>query len=191
MVPFLASPRKGPHIQMAHYSSIWLCILHKILFQCLTTSISNTGVTIFSTRLSLSLSVFGHIFWKRITRASLRICLSSLNQYFSAVSVFLGSATFIYAKAWFLAKQLPVLPWLQLWVFFFFFWNVHLCVVRVTARKYVSGSLIETEGEISTSKQNGETSQHSQPASEAKSTSARNLDLLPNPSFISTYNLLL
>ena len=49
MVPFLASPRKGPHIQMAHYSSIWLCILHKILFQCLTTSISNTGVTIFHT----------------------------------------------------------------------------------------------------------------------------------------------
>jgi len=34
-------------MQMAHYSSIWLCILHKILFQCLTTSISNTGVTVF------------------------------------------------------------------------------------------------------------------------------------------------
>lgn len=43
MAPFLASPRKAPHIQMAHYSSIWLCILLGILFQCLTTSISNTG----------------------------------------------------------------------------------------------------------------------------------------------------
>lgn len=54
MAPFLASPRRRPHIQMAHYSNIWLCILHNILFQCLTTSISNTGVTIFHVAESLS-----------------------------------------------------------------------------------------------------------------------------------------
>lgn len=38
----------------SHYSSIWLCILLNILFQCLTTSISNTGVTIFHMAEALS-----------------------------------------------------------------------------------------------------------------------------------------
>jgi len=110
MVPFLASPRKGPHIQMAHYSSIWLCILHTILFRCLTTSISNTGVTIFHeappAKRAAVILFFGHISWcGSLTKAS-----ESPYQYFSAVR----SAMLIFTQVWFMGKHLSFLPWLQL-----------------------------------------------------------------------------
>lgn len=133
MVPFLASPRKGPHIQMAHYSSIWLCILHKILFQCLTTSISNTGVTIFhegppppSPRCTASEwdLVFGPFL--PIPRAELGICFN-LSTFLSPLA---RSAAFICIQVWCLT-DVSLCRGSSSSVFF----SVHLCVIKVTAWK--------------------------------------------------------
>lgn len=178
MVPFLASPRKGPHIQMAHYSSIWLCILHKILFQCLTTSISNTGVTIFHEGSPLQSkqpgSCFGSIFWRgSIARASES---TSTYQYSSPVSVCEERAPRLSAlrcDSWLNSSQ--SLPRRQLC-----FFDAHLCVIKVMPRKYLSGWLIETEGRGIDQEATAKTSQHSQPGARPN-TPARNLDLHDTP----------
>lgn len=53
------------------------------------------------------------------------------------------------------------------------FSKVHLCVIKVTARKYLNGSLIKTEGEILITKSNGE-NKSAQPAeTKAKHISAQ------------------
>ncbi len=74
---------------------------------------------------------FGRIFWCRsLARASES---SSPYQYFSD----------LHSGVWFMAKQLSVpAPTAAL------FFKVRLCVIKVTARKYLSGPLIKTEGEI-------------------------------------------
>lgn len=187
MVPFLASPRKGPHIQMAHYSSIWLCILHKNFIPMLNNQHKQYRCYYFSwgslsvcSRDLVSVTSFGS---GSLTQASETASPSLIN--ISALCLFLGSAALIYTKVWFVAKQLSVLPWLQLC-----FSNVHLCVVRVTARKYLSGSSIETEGEISISKQTAK-----QVSAASRERGQKRIGTRPwppqNPSFISTYNLLL
>ncbi len=85
----------------------------------------------------------------------------------SVPPLFVRSAALIYTQVWFRAKQLSVSPWLQLC-----FFKVHLCVIKVTARKYLSGSLIKTEGEILITEQRQNKS--AQPAeSKAKHTSTQ------------------
>lgn len=92
----------------------------------------------------------------------------------SVLSLFVRSATLICTQVWFMAKPVVSLA-LTAAVF-----KVHLCVIKVTARKYLSGSLIKTEGEILITKSNGKTSQHSQPRARPN-TSVRNLDLREIP----------
>lgn len=85
----------------------------------------------------------------------------------SALSLFARSATLIYTQVWFMAKQLSVSA-LTAALFF----KMHLCVIKVTARKYLSGSLIKTEGEILITEQRQNKS--AQPAeSKAKHISAQ------------------
>lgn len=83
----------------------------------------------------------------------------------SAPCRFVRSAALICTQVRFMAKQLSV-----------FAPDVHLCVIKVTPRKYLSGWLIETEGRGIDQEATAKTSQHSQPGARPN-TPARNLDL--------------
>lgn len=121
MVPFLASPRKGPHVQMAHYSSIWLCILHKILFPMLNNQYKQYRCY-YSSRGSLC-------------RASSRDQASeSTSEYFRTASVCderRPRSSTLRCDSWLNSCQ-----------------SSHVCAFKVAVQKRFSGSLIKTEGGV-------------------------------------------
>lgn len=127
MVPFLASPRKGPHIQMAHYSSIWLCILHKIFIPMLNNQYKQYRCYYFSWGPpSTARQTLGILFLLlSILLAALKICfnLSTLQ------SPFARSAAFICIQVWCLTDVSLCRGSGSV------FFSVHLCVIKVTAWK--------------------------------------------------------
>lgn len=140
MAPFLASPRRRPHIQMAHYSSICLCILHKIFIPML-----NNWCAPY--RCSSSFFFHNSPDLDRVKPFDADHSRVGPGNYFSPSILHLplvlcGAPRSPALRCDFCLSRLSVWPPFS-----------KFCAVKVTVCKCLNGSLIKTEGGISITKQ--------------------------------------